>query len=142
MSFLVDTNVISELRKGARCDPSVASWFDALSPDEIFLSFLSIGELRRGIELIRRRDPEAAGALEEWLEGLVHDHGERILSIDREIASEWGRLSVPDPLPVIDSLLAATAKVHGLTLATRNTKDVERTGVKCVNPFEKRRQAK
>ena len=136
MSFLVDTNVISELRKGARCDPSVASWFDALSPDEIFLSFLSIGELRRGIELIRRRDPEAAGALEEWLEGLVHDHGERILSIDREIASEWGRLSVPDPLPVIDSLLAATAKVHGLTLATRNTKDVERTGVKRVNPFD------
>ena len=75
-------------------------------------------------------------ALEEWLGGLVRDHGERILSIDREIASEWGRLSVPDPLPVIDSLLAATAKVHGLTLATRNTKGVERTGVKCVNPFD------
>lgn len=142
MSFLVDTNVISELRKGGKCDTSVASWFDALSPDDLFLSVLSIGELRRGIELIRRRDPAAAGALEEWLEGLVRDHGERILPIDREVASQWGRLSVPDPLPVIDSLLAATAKVHGLTLATRNTKDLERTGVKCVNPFEKRRQAK
>ncbi len=142
MSFLVDTNVISELRKDGKCDTSVASWFDALSPDDLFLSVLSIGELRRGIELIRRRDPAAAGALEEWLEGLVRDHGERILPIDREVASQWGRLSVPDPLPVIDSLLAATAKVHGLTLATRNTKDLERTGVKCVNPFEKRRQAK
>jgi len=142
LSFLVDTNVISELRKGGKCDTSVASWFDALSPDGIFLSVLSIGELRRGIELIRRRDPAATGALEEWLEGLVRDHGERILPIDREVASQWGRLSVPNPLPVIDSLLAATAKVHGLTLATRNTKDLERTGVKCVNPFEKRRQAK
>lgn len=136
MSYLVDTNVISELRKGARCDPSVTEWFAALRSDEIFLSVLNVGELRRGIELIRRRDPTSAQALEGWLEGLVRDHGDRIIPIDREVASEWGRLNVPDPLPVIDSLLAATAKVHGLTLATRNTRDIERTGVKCVNPFE------
>ncbi len=136
MSFLVDTNVISELRKGARCNHSVASWFEALSPDQIFLSVLAIGELRRGIELIRRRDTAGAEALEVWLDGLIRDHGERILPVDLEAASVWGRLGVPDPLPVIDSLLAATSKVHGLTLATRNTRDVEGTGVNCVNPFE------
>jgi predicted nucleic acid-binding protein len=135
LSYLVDTNVFSELRKGARCNPSVAEWFAALRSDEIFLSVLNVGELRRGIELIRRRDPTSAQALEGWLEGLLQDHGDRILPVDREVASEWGRLNVPDPLPVIDSLLAATAKVHGLTLATRNTRDIERTGVRCVNPF-------
>ena len=135
MSFLVDTNVISELRKGSRCDRSVTSWFETLQPDEIFLTVLTLGELRRGIELIRRRDQVAAYTLEEWLEALVEDHGERILPVDREVAAQWGKLAVPDPLPVVDALLAATAKVHGLTLATRNTKDVERTGVKCVNPF-------
>ena len=135
MSYLVDTNVISELRKGAQCHPSVASWFAALSPDEIFLSVLNIGELRRGVELIRRRDPTAAKTLEDWLDGLLRDHGERILPVDHEVACEWGRLNVPDPLPVIDGLLAATAKVHDLTLATRNTRDLERTGVRCMNPF-------
>ena len=136
MSFLIDTNVISELRKGSRCDPSVTSWFEAIHPGEIFLSVLSIGEIRRGIELIRRRDPSTSEALEVWLEALVRDHGDRIIPIDREIASEWGKLNVPAPLPVIDSLLAATAKVHGLTLATRNIRDIERTGVKCLNPFK------
>jgi predicted nucleic acid-binding protein len=136
VSFLVDTNVISELRKGSRCDRAVISWFETLQPDEIFLSVLNLGELRRGIELIRRRDQVAAYALEEWLESLVEYHGERILPVDREVAAQWGKLTVPDPLPVVDALLAATAKVHRLTLATRNTKDVERTGVRCVNPFK------
>ena len=135
MSFLLDTNVISELRKGERCDRSVASWFESLRPEEIFLSVLNLGELRRGIELIRRRDRVAAEALEEWFEALARGFGERILPIDGQVAAEWGRIAIPDPLPVIDALLAATAKVHGLTLATRNTKDVLRTGVKCVNPF-------
>lgn len=135
MSFLVDTNVISELRKGSRCDRSVTSWFEALHPEEIFLSVLSLGELRRGVEIIRRRNPAAAETLEEWLDSLVRDHGDRILPIDLEVASEWGRLKVSDPLPVIDALLAATAKVYGLILATRNTRNVERTGVECVNPF-------
>lgn len=135
MSYLVDTNVISELRKGSRCDGLVASWFDGLSPDEIFLSVLTIGELRRGVELIRRRDESAAGSLESWLDELVSDHGDRILPINREIAEEWGRFNVPDPLSVTDGLLAATAKAHKLTLATRNVTDVERTGVDFVNPF-------
>lgn len=135
MSYLVDTNVISELRKGRRCDPGVASWFAEASSEEIYLSVLTVGEIRKGIENIRRRDERTAEALETWLGELVATHSERILSIDEGIAEQWGRLNVPDPLPVLDSLLAATASVHGLTLVTRNVKDVERTGVACLNPF-------
>ena len=135
MSYLVDTNVISELRKGRRCDPNVASWFAALSEDEIFLSVLVIGEIRRGVESIRRRDVKSAELLEAWLKELTVNHADRILTIDQTVAEEWGGLNVPDPLPVIDALLAATAKVHGLTLATRNIKDVARAGVACVDPF-------
>lgn len=85
---------------------------------------------------MRRRDPTAARALERWLRRLLRDHSDRILAVDLPVAEEWGRMNVPDPLPVIDGLLAATAKVHGLTLATRNVKDVARSGADVVNPFE------
>ncbi|HET7485452.1 MAG TPA: type II toxin-antitoxin system VapC family toxin [Solirubrobacterales bacterium] len=135
MSYLIDTNVISELRKDDRADPGVASWFEGLSDEEIFLSVLTLGEIRRGIESIRRRDPKAAGALESWLGRVSEAHRDRVLPIDRSIAEEWGRMNVPDPLPVVDGLLAATAKVTGLTLATRNVGDIEHTGVKFVDPF-------
>ena len=135
MSYLLDTNVISELRKGDRADPGVTSWFGGLADEEIFLSVLTLGEIRRGIENIRRRDPRAAGALESWLGRISEMHRDRVLPLDRSVAEEWGRMNVPDPLPVIDSLLAATAKVTGLTLATRNTADIARTGVALVDPF-------
>ncbi len=135
VTFLLDTNVIAELRKGPGADASVRSWFAALDPDAILISVLTVGEIRRGIESLRRRDPAAARALERWLRRLLAAHGDRILAVDLPIAEEWGRLSVPDPLPVVDGLLAATARVHGLTLATRNVKDVARTGVALVNPF-------
>jgi predicted nucleic acid-binding protein len=135
LSYLVDTNVVSELRKGQRCDPGVASWFAETSSGEIYLSALTVGEIRKGIENIRRRDELTASALEAWLGELVATHSDRILPIDAVIAEQWGRFNVPDPLPVLDSLLAATASVHGLTLVTRNVKDVERTGVECLNPF-------
>ena len=115
MSYLVDTNVVSELRK-KRCNPGVASWIAGVAAEEIFLSVLTLGELRKGIELIRRRDPQAAEALETWLAELSATYSARILGVDREMAEEWGRMNVPDSLPVIDSLLAATAKVYGLTL--------------------------
>jgi toxin FitB len=136
VKFLVDTNVLAELRKGARANPRVRSWFASLEPDAIVLSVLTIGEIRRGIDNIRRRDATAARALERWLRRLITEHGDRLLPVDLEVAEEWGRLNVPQPLPVIDALLAATAKVHGLTVATRNVKDVARTGVDWVNPFE------
>ena len=136
MSYLIDTNVISELRKGKRADHGVVTWFSGLANEEVFLSVLTLGEIRRGIESIRRRDTAAAGALESWLGRISGLHRERIISLDQAIAEEWGRMNVPDPLPVVDGLLVATAKSIGLTLATRNTADVARSGVSVFNPFE------
>jgi predicted nucleic acid-binding protein len=133
--YLIDTNVISELRKGSRADPAVVAWFADVADDEIFLSTLTLGEIRRGIESIRRRDPEAAAALDSWLGRISGTHRERVLPIDRAVAEEWGRMNVPDPLPVVDGLLAATARVNGLTLATRNAADIARAGVEYLNPF-------
>lgn len=136
MSYLVDTNILSELRKGKRCHRSVARWFAHVGDDEVYLSVLTVGEIRRGIERIRRRDEESAGVLEHWLDLVLSEHGDRVLPVTREVADAWGRLSVPDPTPAVDGLIAATAKVHGLTLATRNSRDFARTRLPCVNPFE------
>jgi len=135
LSYLLDTNVISELRKGKRGDENVRGWFSELADQEIYLSALTIGEIRRGVENVRRRDPDSATTLESWLARLGEAYRDRILPVDRAIAEEWGRMNVPDPLPVVEGLLAATAKVAGLTLATRNVADVERTGVELVDPF-------
>ncbi|HXV05594.1 MAG TPA: type II toxin-antitoxin system VapC family toxin [Solirubrobacterales bacterium] len=135
MSYLLDTNVVSELRKGERADANVRAWFSELPDAEIYLSVLTIGEIRRGVENVRRRDPDSAAALDSWLARLGEAHRDRILPVDRAIAEEWGRMNVPDPLPVVDGLLAATAKVAGLTLATRNVADVESSGVELVDPF-------
>lgn len=138
MSYLIDTNVISELRKGARTDRHVVDWFAGLAEDDLYLSVLTIGEIRKGIERIRLRDRRAAASLERWLREVVEAHRDRILPIDEAVAQEWGRLGVPDPLPVVDGLLAATAAAHGLVLATRNVKDLRRTGVPLLNPFAPR----
>jgi len=137
VSYLIDTNVISEIRKGLRCNEIVAAWWSTVAEADVFLSVLTIGEIRRGIENIRRRDPRSAAALEKWLLRLLRQHRDRILTIDVDIVEEWGRLNVPDPLPVIDSLIAATAKVRGLTLVTRNVPDIARTGVESLNPWRK-----
>ena len=136
MSYLIDTNVISELRKGARADLRVVDWFAGLAEDDLYLSVLTVGEIRKGIERIRLRDRRAAASLERWLHEVIDAHRDRILPIDQTVAEEWGRLNVPDPLPVVDGLLAATAAVHGLVLATRNVKNLLRTGVSLLNPFE------
>jgi hypothetical protein len=136
LSYLLDTNVISELRKGKRADPGVSNWFDGIDDREIHLSVLTIGEIRRGVESVRRRDADSASALDSWLSGLTDAHRDRILQVDRAIAEEWGRMSVPDPLPLVDGLLAATAKLAGLTLVTRNVADVEATGVDLLDPFD------
>jgi toxin FitB len=135
LSYLLDTNVISELRKGKRADANVTAWFAGVAEEEIFFSVLTIGGIRRGIESVRRRDSDSAASLDRWLALLSEAHSDRILLIDRSIAEEWGRMNVPDPLPVIDGLLAATAKVLGLTLVTRNLVDVESTGVELLDPF-------
>lgn len=136
MTYLLDTNVLSEQRKGRRCHPNVAAWFEKVADEDLGTSVLVVGEIRRGIESVRRRDPRKAGSLERWLARLVRDHADRILPVGREVAEAWGRLSAVRNASVIDVLLAATARVHGLTLVTRNIRDVEWTGASCLNPFD------
>jgi predicted nucleic acid-binding protein len=135
MPYLLDTNVLSELRKGARCDAAVAAWAERERQESHYLSTLSLGEIRKGIELLRRKAPRDAAALEVWLARLIDQYEGAILGITPEIAETWGRLCARRPLPVIDSLLAATALEFGLTVATRNIADFKGTGVKTVNPF-------
>ena len=136
--YLLDTNVLSLLRRGHRCHPSVAAWFSGVADADLGLSVLVVGEIRRGIEAVRRRDVAKAAALEQWLARLVRDHDERILPVDRHVADEWGRLTAVRAASVVDALLAATARVHSLTLVTKNVRDVQWTGVSCVNPFTPR----
>ncbi|HEX4724746.1 MAG TPA: type II toxin-antitoxin system VapC family toxin [Pseudonocardiaceae bacterium] len=134
MNFLLDTNVVSEIRKKVP-NVGVATWFDSVSPHELFLSVLVVGEIRQGIQRLARRDSSQAKILEEWLTQLVDGYGDRIVPITADVAEVWGRLNVPDPLPVVDGLLAATALVHGYTLVTRNVDDVASTGVRLLDPF-------
>ena len=138
MGFLIDTNVLSELRKGSKMDKNVREWLDGVPSDAIYLSTLVIGEVRHGIELLRRRDPKAAIRLDTWLTEVQKDTGERILPITNEISEQWGRFGVPDPVSVIDGLMAATAMVHGHVLVTRNVRDIEQTGVNFINPFNQK----
>jgi len=135
VSWLLDTNVLSELRKGQRGAPAVRRWFEARAGDEFFTSVLVLGEIRRGIELKRRRDPDGASALDAWASRLETDFASRVLPIDARVADRWGRLNVPDPVSAVDGLLAATALVYDLALVTRNVRHVGRTGVRIVDPF-------
>lgn len=134
MSWLVDTNILSELRKGDRANEGVRAWFADAREEELFTSVLVLGEVRRVIESIRRRDVPSALALEQWLTRLTTSFADRVLSIDARVSDRWGGLNVPDPVPTVDGLLAATALVHDLVLVTRNTRDVERTGARLLDP--------
>ena len=136
MNFILDTNIVSEARKGSRADAGVRRWLDAVDTENLYLSVLVVGEVRQGIEGLRRRDPVQAGHLETWLLGLRRRYADRILSVDQEIAEEWGRMNAPDPVSTRDSLMAATAKVRGMTFVTRNVADVERAGARLLNPFD------
>lgn len=133
--YLLDTNVISEVRKGARCNPGVRAWFDAATTEELWLSVLVIGEIRKGIERIRRRDRPSAARLERWLFGLTTVHERRILPVTLDIAQRWGLLNAEKPIPYVDGFLAATAFERRLTLVTRNISDVASTGIEVLNPF-------
>jgi len=134
MAWLLDTCVLSELRK-PKPHPGVIAWMAGLQPDEAFLSVLTLGEIRRGIELRRGKDPVAARSLERWLLGLETHYADRILPVTAAIADRWGRLSPNQPLPVSDGLIAATALEHKLTVVTRNTEDFVRSGVSLLDPF-------
>jgi predicted nucleic acid-binding protein len=134
VSFLLDTNVVSEIRKKVP-NAGVSAWFASVSPNELFLSVLVVGEIRQGVERLARRDPAQAEPFERWLAQLADAYGDRMVPVTAEVAQVWGRLNVPDPLPVVDGLLAATALVHGWTLVTRNVGDVASSGARLLNPF-------
>jgi predicted nucleic acid-binding protein len=106
-----------------------------LHDHELYLSVIVLGEIRMGIEQLRRRDRSQADMLERWCIALGSRYSGRILPVTSDIAEEWARLSVPDPVPIVDGLIAATAKVHGMTLVTRATGQFERRGVRVLNPF-------
>ncbi len=134
--FLLDTNVVSEMRKRDRANPHFRRWFFDHTAAEFWLSVLVAGELRRGVELIRRRDEPSARTLGAWLESILKDYADRMLPVTIAISQRWAVMSVPDPVPVIDGLLAATALEHSLTFVSRNTEHVLRTGATHVNPFD------
>jgi toxin FitB len=135
LKFLLDTNIISEIRKRDRAHPNIARWVARTPVEEIGTSVIVLAEIRRGIELKRRRDPEQAKSLDRWFSQMRTRLADRVLPIDEPIAEAWARLAIPNPLPLIDGLLAATAKVHSLTLVTRNVADIAPAGVVFLDPF-------
>ena len=135
MTYLLDTNVVSEVRR-LRPDPAVGAWVRGTDDSQLYLSVLVVGEVRAGVERLRSRDPAQSASLEEWLETLIEGFGDRVLDVTSVIAETWGRLRANASLPVVDSLLAATALVHGLVLVTRDTSTAERTGVPFLDPWQ------
>jgi len=134
---LLDTNVLSELRKEDRCDAGVRRWFEEAAAEELFVSVLVLGEIRVGIERIRRRDQAQARALEKWLLSITAQFQDRLLPVDEKVADCWGRLGLQQPVPVLDALLAATAIAHGLIVVSRDEDGFRSTGVSVINPFSK-----
>ncbi len=136
MSFLLDTNIVAELRKTSRCDPVVMDWYLRYAIDSSFISVMTMGEIRKGIESNRRKDLAKARNLEKWLNELELNFEDRILPVSAEIADIWGRLVYGGDVDAVDGLIAATAAHYGHTVATRNERDFQRTGVGFVNPFK------
>ena len=134
--WLLDTNIISELRKGIRANDRVRAWRQSIRQASLHLSVLTLLEVRRGIVLLERRDPQSAAHLAQWFRRLKGEYRGRILPVTLHIAEVCSGLSPDQPLPAIDGLLAATAKAHDLTIATRNVADFARSGVPVENPFE------
>jgi predicted nucleic acid-binding protein len=138
VSFLLDTNVVSEIRRGR--DANVAAWASEVADADLHLSVLTLGEIRKGIERLRGRDPDQAEVFAVWLEQLRDHFADRILSVDDRVAEEWGRLNAPAERKTVDSLIGASARVHGLAVVTRNVSDFEACDVAVLNPWQPRRR--
>jgi predicted nucleic acid-binding protein len=136
VSYLLDTNVISEISKGEQSDQNVSAWYESMKPDSLCISVLVIGEIRAGVEKLRLRQAHRAAAFERQLVLVIDLFADRIIGIDRRIAEQWGRLNARRSRPAVDGLLAATALAHGLTVVTRNSRDFASTGAKVLNPFD------
>jgi predicted nucleic acid-binding protein len=135
VKVLVDTNVLSELKRGRNAAPNVVAWFIQIPSDQVFTSVVVLGEIRRGIELVARRDKAQAEALERWYAAMRQRFSDRVLVVDERVMTIWSRISVPDMLPAYDGLIAATALVQGMTVATRNTTDYRRVGIDVIDPW-------
>lgn len=136
LKYLLDTNVLSETRR-RQADPQVISFLSAAEPSALYISVLTLGELRKGVALKKRSDPDGAKKIAAWVDGLEFSFADRILGIDAATAKLWGELSAQRPRSVIDTLLAATAVVHELIFVTRNTSDVQDIKLKFIDPWKK-----
>ena len=134
MSFLLDTNVVSETRRKAPA-PKVVAWVSQADPSDLFISAMTLGEIAKGVALGAKQSPAQAAGLEQWLAETRTEYANRIVAIDADIAEAWGRLDAKRSLPVVDGLLAATALVRGMTLVTRNVRDVAGAGITLLNPW-------
>jgi hypothetical protein len=135
MGYLIDTNILSELRKKQNANPNVQFWFSGIAGEECYISVLTIGEIVNGIKRLEPKDMNSAKNIQTWLDRVTIDFSDRILPITAKISTVWGEMTPKMPMPVVDSLLASTAIIHNLTLVTRNIKDVESSGAKLLNPF-------
>jgi len=134
--FLLDTNVLSEIRKGAsRAHPKVWEWWLGMQNQELFVSVMTLGEIRKGIDLLSSRDAPQSRVLERWLDDVKHAFRERLIGVTVDIADRWGKLQAIRSLPEVDALLAASVLEHDLTLVTRNEADFAGLGIRVVNPF-------
>ena len=134
--YLIDTNVISELRNLRRSNPGVLEWFSGVDESQLFISALTLGEIRKGVELLRgSNDLPQAALIEGWLDAVAKRYSDRVLPVDADVADVWGQMNAIRPVSAIDGLIAATAKAHDLVLVTRNISDVEGLGVELLNPF-------
>jgi predicted nucleic acid-binding protein len=137
MDFLLDTNVLSEFRKSEDViAPALIAWYRQVELDTCYLSVITVYEIERGLLLLQRKDPEQAALLRRWLTETLASFAKRILPVSMECATRAAALHVPDPRPLADMFIAATALEHRLTLMTRNTRDFQGTGVSLINPWE------
>jgi toxin FitB len=135
LRYLLDTNAVSEPKR-KRPDSKATAWLRSVDQTDLYVSVLSLGEIESGIARLARRDANAAASFDEWARVIRADFANRIMDVDLEIANVWGRISAERSLPVVDALLAATAIVHGMTLVTRNVRDIADTGATILNPWE------